>query len=116
MAKAALSVTHTTSLSIRSDSTGDVSAVDVENQLRAKDSAFSSLMLLFATLFGCLSALSRLNPTVPTPTTCARRPAQVQLIGERGGKLARRRFQNGSVFFGARKIRFGSAAGARIWA
>jgi integrase len=103
MAKAAPSVTRTTSISIRSDSTGDVSVVGVENELRANDSAFSSLMLLFAALFGCLSVLSRLNPAVPTPTTCATLPAQVQLIGERGGKLARRRFQNGSVFFRGKK-------------
>src|SRR6202521_1796229 len=103
MAKAAPSVTRTSSLSIRSNRTGDVSVVGIENQLRAEDSAFSSLLLLFAALFGCLSALSRLNPSVPTPTTCATLPAQVHLIGERGGKLARRRFQNGSVFFRGKK-------------
>src|ERR1700674_5483107 len=103
MAKADPSVTRTSSLSDRSDSRGDVSALGVENQFRAEDSAFSSLLLLFAALFGCLSALSGLNPSVPTPSTCATLPAQVHLIGERGGKLARRRFQNGSVFFRGKK-------------
>jgi hypothetical protein len=115
MAKAAPSVTHTSSLSDRSDSRGDVSALGVENQFRAEDSAFSSLLLLFAALFGCLSALNGLNRGVPTATNCATLPVQGQQIGERGGKLARRRFQNGSVFFfGARKIPFGSDAGARM--
>src|SRR6202166_4243342 len=103
MAKAAPSVTRTSSLSDRSDRIGDVSAQGVENQLRSEDSAFSSLLLLFAALFGCLSALSRLNPSVPTPSTCVTLPAQGQLIGERGGKLARRRFQNGSFFFRGKK-------------
>jgi hypothetical protein len=66
MAKAAPSVTRTSSLSDRSESIGYVPARGVENQLRADDLAFSSLLLLFAALFGCLSALSRLNPNVPT--------------------------------------------------
>ena len=55
MAKAAPSVTRTSSLSERSDSSGDVSPLGVENHLRAEDSAFSSFVLLFAVLFGSLS-------------------------------------------------------------
>lgn len=103
MAKAAASVTRTSSLSARSDSVRDVPALGIENQFRSEHSAFCTFVVLSAFVFGFLSALTRLNPGVPIETSCATLPAQGQLIGERGGKLARRRFQKGTVFLRGKK-------------
>jgi integrase len=103
MAKAASSAVRAFSSSDRNENAGDMSARGAEYQPREEDAAFASLVLLLATILGCLSLLGGANPNVSVTTTCATLPAQGPLFGERGGKLARRRYQNGSVFLRGKK-------------
>jgi integrase len=99
MAKVAPSVIRTSSFSDRDDNSGVVSALDVENRLRAQDAAFSSLLMLIAVLIGSLSLISAIVPTPSVSTNCGTLPlAQDQRPTQGAWTLARRRWQEGSVY------------------
>jgi integrase len=56
-----------------------------------------------AALSGASGDSLAVDSALSTTTNCASLPAQGQQIGERGGSLARRRFQKGSVFVRGKK-------------
>jgi integrase len=88
---------------LQNESCGDVSSVATENRLGAENSILSlthTLQLLAA----AFSAPE--NGTLSTPSTttnCDSLPARGRQFGERGGSLARRRYQKGRLFLRGKK-------------
>jgi len=62
-----------------------------------------ALTSIAVALFGLSRSLGGVNPSASTTTNCATLPARGQRIGERGGSLARRRYQKGRVFLRGKK-------------
>jgi integrase len=88
---------------LNNESSVAVSVVGLENCPAGGNLAVFSLPQIFATLLGVLKALSGLNPGASITPNCATLPTLGQRIGERGGSLARRRYQKGRVFLRGKK-------------
>ena len=75
-----------------------VSVVGEENQPSQSSPGLLALSSIVKALAGQFSCLSGVDPDASITTNCANLPARGQQIGERGGSLARRRYQKGRVF------------------
>ena len=86
-----------------SEMSGEVSAVREENQSGQSSQGFLALSSIVGALLGLFSGQDGVNPDASTTTNCATLTARGQRIGERGGGLARRRYQKGRVFLRGKK-------------
>jgi hypothetical protein len=79
------------------ESDGDVSSVEAQSQSTEPDSIFSCVFLAAAGVLIFLNGMKTPPGGASNITNCDNLPARGQQIGERGGSLARRRYQRGSV-------------------
>jgi len=84
-------------------SSGGVSELRGQNRFAGQNPPDSGVSLFSALLFGLPIVLCGPDSGASTTTNCATLPARGQQIGERGGSLARRRYQKGRVFLRGKK-------------
>jgi integrase len=81
-----------------SEKNGEASVGGKESQSCQSSPGLLALSSIVGALSGLFSSLGGVNPDASIRTNCATLPARGQQIGERGGSLARRRYQKGRVF------------------
>lgn len=82
---------------LRSEDSGGVSMVCVENPSCSENSGAASFSGLLAHLFCLLGVLGGLNLSTSITSNCATLPTRGQRVSGPGVKMARRRFQKGSI-------------------
>jgi integrase len=88
---------------LENEGSGVVSTEHGGGQVIDAESEFLVLSWIVMALAGLVLALGGASPDVSITTNCVTLPARGQRIGERGGSLARRRYQKGRVFLRGKK-------------
>jgi integrase len=81
-----------------SEKTGEVSAMSNQRRSCPLSAAFVALSAIVSAIVGLFVSPGEGNLSTSITTNCATLPPRGQQIGERGGSLARRRYQKGRVF------------------